>query len=129
MAKITIAGDALIISSAVKYEDLAKVAKYRPDALVLKDAEGEPVFRVACGQYSGVSEYGITFETATREGGYACITLGTYIPEGEDVKEFVADTIGAAIGNLEKIETTIPDILGEIDVQRTAMMSKIQIAL
>mgnify|MGYP007102082194 CR=1 FL=1 len=39
MAKITIAGEAVIITSALKLEDIKKVQKYRPKELVLKGGE------------------------------------------------------------------------------------------
>ena len=39
MAKIVIAGEAVVVTSAVKLEDYRKVAKYRPKALVLLGGE------------------------------------------------------------------------------------------
>lgn len=35
MAKITIAGDAVVITSSLKLDDIKTIAKYRPKALTL----------------------------------------------------------------------------------------------
>ena len=39
MAKITIAGDAVVVTSALKLEDIKTIEKYRRNALVLKGGE------------------------------------------------------------------------------------------
>ena len=39
MAKITIAGDAAVVTSAMKLEDIKTIEKYRPKELVLKGGE------------------------------------------------------------------------------------------
>ena len=55
MAKVVIAGDAVVITSSMKLEDLLTIAKYRPDALVLKGGEDnkEVIFRVAANKKGG----------------------------------------------------------------------------
>ena len=49
MTKITIHGDALVLTSGLKLETLRKTKKYRPDALVLRDKEKNPVFSIDVG--------------------------------------------------------------------------------
>ena len=39
MAKIVIAGDAVVVTSAMKLEDIKTIEKYRPKELVLKGGE------------------------------------------------------------------------------------------
>ena len=48
MAKIVIAGDAVIVTSTMKLEDIKTIAKYRPKALTLMGGEDgkEPIFAV-----------------------------------------------------------------------------------
>ena len=48
MAKIVIAGDAVVVTSAMKLEDIKTIEKYRPKELVLKGGEDgkEPIFGV-----------------------------------------------------------------------------------
>ena len=47
--------------------------------------------------------------------------------EGEDVVEFVADKIGAAIMNLNKLEATLPQVLTEINLERAEIMRNITV--
>ena len=128
MAKITVAGDALVLSSKVRLEDYKLIAKYKPSALVLTDEDGDPLFRVSCGTGGDVSEYGVVFPGATREGGYACVTMVFRIPEETDIKDFIADNMGAAIINLEKIENSVPEVLRQIEAERAAVFNKIDVA-
>ena len=61
MAKVTIAGNSYVITSAVSMANLETVKKYRPSALALTDAETkETTFKVGIGSNS-VSDYGISF--------------------------------------------------------------------
>lgn len=133
MAKITIAGDAVVVTSAVKLEDYKKVAKYRPDALTLMGGEDgkEPVFRVAIlpGGSGSIGKYGAEFASATHdEEKLASITMGFVGVDGRDIKETVADEIGAAVMSLNKLEDTIPGVLAEIDAEKAAIMENITVA-
>ena len=111
MAKIVIAGEAVVVTSAIKLEDLRKVAKYRPDALVLKGGEDgkEPIFRIGvCSGTGKINKYGAEFGAETHDDAkLATITLVTDALEG-DIREAVAEAIGASILNLNKLEETIP---------------------
>ena len=52
MAKIMVAGDAVVVTSDMKLEDIKLVKKYRPEALTLFEGEGEekePVFKIGIG--------------------------------------------------------------------------------
>ena len=56
MAKITIAGDAAVVTSAMKLEDIKTIEKYRPKELVLKGGEDgkEPIFSNHWSQRGGL---------------------------------------------------------------------------
>ena len=128
MAKITIVGDAVVITSAAKLEDLELVQKYRPEALVLKDEEGNEVFAVGVGG-SSINNWGVEFNSATHdERKLATITgvIKGYDGEG-DVRELVADEFGVVFANLNKIEETLPTVIREIKDQRTALIAGITV--
>ena len=131
MAKIVIAGEAVVVTSAIKLEDLRKVAKYRPDALVLKGGEDgkEPVFRIGvCSGTGKINKYGAEFGAETHDDAkLATITLVTDALEG-DIREAVAEAIGASILNLNKLEETIPAVLAEIDAEKAAILGNITVA-
>ena len=131
MAKIVIAGDAVVVTSALKLEDLRTVAKYRPKSLILMGGNDgkEPVFRIAVGRGAGdINQYGVEFGQETRdEAKLATLTMvATGI--GEDIKEFVADKIGGALINLNKLEETLPDVIEEINAEKAAVLESITVA-
>lgn len=132
MAKIIIAGEAVVVASTVKLEDYRKVAKYRPKALMLMGGEDgkEPVFRVGVTKGEGsISKYGIEFNGATYdEDKFASITVVAPCAGNGDIKDAVADCIGPAVMQLNKIEAAIPDVLAEIDAEKAEIMENITIA-
>ena len=131
MAKITIVGDAAVITSSLKLADIKKVAKYRPSALILMGGEDgkEPVFRIGATDGDGIiNQYGAEFNGETRDAEkLATITL-TFSVEGDcDIKEVVADTIGPWVMTLNKLEAQIPGILEEIDAEKEAILANITV--
>lgn len=129
MARITVIGGAVVITSAVKAEDIIKVAKYRPDALKLFGGEDgkEEVFRIGVGATGSLNKFGAEFNGTSLDGsGCATITLGHNF-SGEDVKEKIADYFGVSILNLNKVEAQIPAALQEIEAEKANIIANIQI--
>ena len=131
MAKITIAGDAVVVTSAMKLEDLKTIAKYRPQALQLMGGENnkEVVFAVGTARGSGsISKYGASFSGETHnDKKLATITLNFDKPEG-DVKDWVTDNIGTAIISLNTLEDKLPGVLEAIAKEKEIIVSNITIA-
>ena len=130
MAKITITGDAVVITSAVKAEDIKKVAKYQPQALALKDEESkEEIFKVCFREGSNnIGKYGAEFGGVSRDGqGFACITLALNIPADADAKELIADEFGNALLNLNKVEAQLPQAIQAIDAQKAQVLGNITV--
>ena len=131
MSKITIAGEAVVITSSMKLEDLKTIAKYRPDALTLKGGEDgkEPIFTIGVGAGAGdISKYGASFATESHdEKKLATITLSAVGATG-DIKEYVADMIGSAKINLDKLEEKLPAVLEEIVTEKESVMNSISVA-
>lgn len=131
MAKIVVAGDAAVITSAMRLEDLRTIEKYRPKELVLKGGEDgkEPIFGIGTTQGVGnINAVGASFGAETRDDEkLACITM---IIDGVtgDVKDWIADRLGAAIINLNKLEAKLPAVLEEIAAEKSAVMGNITIA-
>ena len=131
MPKITVAGDAVVVTSAMKLEDLKTIAKYRPDALVLKGGEDgkEPIFAIATATgYGEINKYGATFCSESNDDAkLATITLNLTGSDRENIKEFIADKLGCAFSNLKKLEEILPDVLSEIKADKEAVMNNITI--
>lgn len=131
MAKIVIAGDAVVVTSAMKLEDLRTIAKYRPEALILKGGEDgkEPVFAVSVTKGNGeINKYGASFGSESHDDAkLATITMTAGCADGEDIKEFVADCIGSAIIDLGNLEETLPSVLEEIIAEKAMVMDSISV--
>lgn len=134
MAKIVIAGDAAVVTSELKLEDIRKVAEYRPDALVLRGGEDgkEPIFKIGVTDGTGkINKYGAEFGSETHDDAkLATITLDFRVILGDfggDVREAVAEAIGTSILNLNKLEETLPAVLAEIEDEKATILSNITI--
>jgi len=130
MAKITVAGDAIVVTSSIKFEDIKTIAKYRPEKLTLmggKDGK-EPVFALGVTSGSGsINEFGASFGRETNNADkLATMTLVCSGIVG-DVKEYVADKIGGALAKLNALEATLPDVLAEIAAAKGAIMDSITV--
>lgn len=131
MAKIVIAGKAVIITSALKLEDIRTVKKYRPDALILKGGEDgkEPIFGLSVGTTGEINNFGVCFTDETRDDAkLATLTLTTSY-SGEDIEEHIADEIGGAVNKLNKLEAALPAVLEEIAAEKAEIMSNITVAV
>ena len=131
MANIIIAGDAAVVKSTMKLEDIKTIEKYRPKELILKGGEDgkEPIFAIGTTSGTGnINSVGASFGSETRDDDkLACITLIISGATG-DVKDWVADRLGAAIINLNKLEQKLPAVLAEIAAEKAEVVSNITVA-
>lgn len=135
MAKVSILGSAAVITSSAKFEDLKTIEKYRPCGLTLYGGEDgkDPVFAVTTGApcdlpgYMPINNNGVVFSQKSNDGnGFAQLTLHICC-EAEDVKEWLADKIGGALVQLNKVEEKIPAILEEIQAEKANILSQIEV--
>ena len=129
-AAIKIVGGVAVIESALKLEDIKKLKKYRPNALSLFEGSGkdkEEVFQIGAGRgYGSISTYGASFGSHTTTDGKATITIE--IPEGtEDPKAYIADKVGVAILNLNKVEAQFEAANADIDQEIAAINANITV--
>lgn len=132
MAKFTIAGNALVITSSMTLTDLATIKKYRPKALKLMGGENnkEELFCIDVGASGNgsINAYGACYCSATYDSEKkACITIPMDGVQG-DIKEFVADKYGEAVTYLTQLEDTLPDVLTAIAEQKRGIMDNIVVA-
>ena len=132
MAKIIVAGEAVVITSSMKLTDLETIKKYNPKALVLMGGEDgkEPVFCIGVnrGKTGSINNFSVDFGAETRDDKkLATMTLMTSGVTG-DVKEFVADKYGAALMLLNKLEATLPAALEAIAADKKAILENITVS-
>jgi len=130
--KLTIIAGAYALTSDVKVEDIQLLTKYKPDALKIKDEDGNDKFSVGYTQGKpAVSSFGITFGGKNFQDGKATITKN--LPDAvsdnvEKAKEFVAEQFGAIIAYLKQLEETIPAAAKAIRDDKKALVDSITLA-
>lgn len=130
MAKIVIAGDAVVVTSSLTLDDIRKVEKYRPEALILKGGEDnkEPIFSVGTAKSGSINQYGVTFASESHDESKLAQLTMTLCGVNGDVKEYVADKIGAAVETLNQVEATLPSVIEDIDAKKQAIIESITVA-
>jgi len=129
MANVKVTGNAVVIKSTAKVEDIKLLQKLRPDALILKDEEGDPVFGIGLTPGAGkVTDAGISFSENAMDGdGFATYTAVMLADEGEDIKELVADEFGNTLTQLAKLEAGLPAVIEEAKAEHAALLESIEI--
>ena len=129
MARIIIAGDAMVVESAHTLETLKTLEKYRPKALTLYDEDGKTeIFKVGTTTGKGsINGYGASFGSASKNADKkAVITME--IPAGTaDAKAYAEDKVGAAIINLNRVEAQFADALQSVDTEKAAVRESITV--
>lgn len=128
-AGITVAGQAVVITSSMTLDNIKTIGKYRPEKLQLKDAENkEVIFVISVSKGKGsINKYGAEFDSTTyNRDGKAVITLDMPAVNGS-VEESVAEYIGAAILNLNKLEAQLPAVINEITTEKAAILANISV--
>lgn len=129
MAKIKVAGNALVVESSKKFDEIKLLEKYRPNALVLFEEDGKTEkFRVGTTKGEGsIGKYGASFGGAAKDNsGKAVITM--MMPEGvTDAKEYAEDVIGVAIILLNKVEEQFASALEEVNAEKAKVRESIEL--
>ena len=102
--KITITADAYAITSKITVDEIKTLKKSNPDALKVKDADGNEKFAVSYAEGKpSITAFGVTFGGKSHdEAGYATIT--GMIPTGTaNPKEYVADLVAPVKAYLEQV--------------------------
>lgn len=129
-AKITVAGDAIIITSGLPAEAWRLAEQLRPALLQLADfdGDGDPDFMMVAPHQntcSSLSKYGGVWKTA-RDGEKAQITLA--IPCGtEDVKTYLEKTLMPTVIKVNQMENIIAHNIEDLRDQRKEFFDSVTI--
>ena len=130
-ATATVIGNAIVVTSALKREELETIKKYRPKALTLfekdEDEKKLPVFAIALTKATSgeIDKNGAVFGELTDDEGHARLTM-TFGPELE--KQDLIDKIGPAILKLNELEQVLAGQLTEIAADKEAATGAIVFA-
>ena len=128
MAKITIAGDSIVVTSSKTLDAIKDLEKYCPKALRLfEDGKLNEVFRVASGAVGVINGNGAVFASTTHDQNkYASITMP--IPAGTaDAKEYAAEKIGRAVAKLNKVEEQFEEAIKAVAEEKAAILQTITV--
>lgn len=129
MARIIVAGDAMVVESAYSIEDIKTIERYRPKALTLVEEDGKTeTFKVGTTDGKGsISTYGVSFGSSSKNGeNKAIITLN--IPSSvNDAAAYAEDCIGVAIVKLNAVESQLNEALDEISHEKELVRENITI--
>ena len=132
MAKITIAGDSIVITSGKTLEEIKNLEKYRPKALVLYESDENgnksEVFRVASGSSGVINRNGAVFASATHdEKKLATVTVP--IPAGTvNAVDYAAEKFGRAVVLLNRVEEGLEEAVKAVAADKAAILSCITVA-
>lgn len=130
MAKINSIDQAVVITSSLTNEQLAKASKYFPEVLTLKAKNDEdklvPVFTVAVGK-GDVGKYGISFPTGPKAE-QASLTVSIDKMSKDKRTEYIKDSFGKVLVNLNAVEKAYADADKAFDEQYKALDKDITIA-
>lgn len=131
-ATIAVVGEAVVITSNLLLEDIKSVAKYRPEKLQLKGGEDGKdvvfVIGVAPNARGSINSVGAEFGNIPQDGtGCATITIDRPRVDGMGTKEAVAERIGTAILDINKMEAILPAVIEEIANEKAAIMENITV--
>lgn len=129
MAKIKTLGASVVVVSEIPLEDLKKLKKYDPEALVLHGGDDgkQELFRIGfTSGYGSLGEYGAEFSPVTQNG-LATITMKREQLDNELTAEAVCDEYGAGLALLNELEALLPEALEKAEAKRAHVMESIEI--
>ena len=126
--KIKIVGDAFVVTSNLAVSDIELLAKHNPDALKIKDEDGNDLFSVSYKEGKpSIANFGITFGGKTRGTKGLATYTGSIHASVADAKKHVAEIIGCISGNLSKVEKTFADAVDTVKAEQKALLDSITV--
>ena len=125
-AQAVVAGSACVVKSTLTPEEINRIKKFHPEALVMQDENGEPVFAIDIDeeQPGSINNNGACFGNATSSDGKATITV-VLDPTAENPEELVYDKLGRALLYLKDMEEQIAEVLPELGEEEREIRSMI----
>lgn len=126
MAKMTVMGDTVQLTSDLTKEELVRVASYAPEALKLFDKDGNEIFGVGIGDAS-YSKYGICFCNETAEGKMFMTTNNPVVDHSnaEKEREELVRYFAPIISKLQKVEANVASAKDALDTVEAAVRESV----
>ena len=125
-AQAIVVGSSCVVKSTLTPAEIKRIKKFHPEALVMDDEDGDPVFAMDIDEEmpGSINNNGACFGNATSSDGKATITV-VLDPTAEDTEELVYDRLGRALMYLKEMEEHIAEVLPELDTEEREIRSMI----
>lgn len=130
MSKVTIAGSAIVLTSAITEETFAKAVKFDKSALQILNEKKEPEFQVSLEDGPGAfSKNGILFNSVNAEGQLELTMIAPEITTStvEEKLDFVKWNIAPFLVKLDLVEAKVAASQTAIDATLTAALSNVTV--
>lgn len=129
MARIIIAGDAMVIESAHTLETIKTLEKHNPKALTLLDDDGKTViFKVGTTSGKGnINVYGASFGSASKNDEQKAIITMELPADTTDAKAYAEDFVGTAIIKLNAVEAQFEAALADVEAEKATIRESITV--
>lgn len=128
MANVKIVGNAVILTSDLTVEEIAKVKKFTKNGLKLKDEKGNDIFEIAYTPgMSSISDYGINYGEVNAEGHAQATLMLDELIAAEKRLDVVLDNYAIAFGNIKTLETYIREAATEVNSTVEAIKESIEV--
>ena len=125
-AQAIVVGSSCVVKSTLTPADIKRIKKFHPEALVMDDEDGEPVFAIDIDETmpGSINNNGACFGSATSTDGKATITI-VLDPAAENTAELVYERLGRALMYLKEMEEHIAEVLPDLDTEEREIRSMI----
>ena len=125
-AQAIVVGSSCVIKSTLTPAEIKRIKKFHPEALVMDDEDGEPVFAIDIDEDApgSINDNGACFGNATSNDGKATITV-VLDPTVESTEDLVYDQLGRALMYLKEMEQHLAEVLPELDTEEREIRSMI----
>ena len=129
MARIIIAGDAMVVESAHTLETIKTLEKHNPKALVLLDDDGKTeVFKVGTTSGRGsIGAYGASFGSVSKNGEKKAIITMEIPANTADAEAYAEDVVGNAIIKLNAVEAQFESALATVAQEKATIRESITV--
>ena len=132
MANAKACGDFITITSAITKDQFKKVERYAPEAAIMKDEDGNEIFRIGFNVCSvdRPSKYGITYSSVGVDGKMFVQIPNTIQGDHTNIeleRETITNEFAAILAKTKLVEDNILTVMGSIEQMEADMQSSISI--
>lgn len=121
--KIKVIENKILVESSVTVEEFEKVQRYAPEALIIRDDEGDEIFAVMIEEHSMVDDIGVAFN---KHGNKLIAWLHMAKAEGPK-KKYIEETYGMALSRLKEVEAKVAQCLNDVQAKISTVTDSIEI--